>query len=221
MICNCNNSSTPRPNKLSWCHLKIIINNSVCLSKIIDIANTCFDIGFWPSHFKTSMSIIIPKPNKNSYNSLKSFRPIVLLNMIGKLIEKIIGERLQFCTITNDFIHFSQLGGLKKWLTIDASVTLTHFIHMEWVNNINTSMLTFDISQFFPSLNHYLLPKFFDKVGFDLKASKFFGNYLVGQQTKYIWNDFFSQLFSVDVEVGQVLWFKAQRVKQWNNSCIE
>jgi len=106
-ICNCNNSSMPRPDKLSLHHLKIIINDLVCLSKIIDIANMCFDIGFWPSHFKTSMSIVIPKPNKESYNSPKSFSPIMLLNMIGKLIEKVIGERLQFHAIANDFIHFS------------------------------------------------------------------------------------------------------------------
>ena len=74
----------------------------------------CFDICFWPFHFKTSMSIIIPKPNKESYDSFKSFRPIVLLNTIGKLIEKVIGEKLQFYAIMNDFIHFSQLDGLKK-----------------------------------------------------------------------------------------------------------
>jgi len=97
----------PRPDKLSLHHLKIIINDLVCLSKIIDIANMCFDIGFWPSHFKTSMSIVIPKPNKESYNSPKSFSPIMLLNVIGKLIEKVIGERLQFHAIANDFIHFS------------------------------------------------------------------------------------------------------------------
>ena len=60
------------------------------------------------------MSIIIPKPNKESYNSPKSFRPIVLLNMIGKIIEKVIKERLQFHTIANDFIYFSQLDSLKK-----------------------------------------------------------------------------------------------------------
>jgi len=83
-----------------------------------------------PSHFKTLISIIIPKPNKESYDFPKYFRPIVLLNMISKLIEKVIGERLQFYVIMNDFIHFSQLGGFKKQLTIDASITLTHFIYM-------------------------------------------------------------------------------------------
>jgi len=94
VIYNYNNFSTSRPDKLLWYHLKIIVNDSVYLSKIIDTANMCFDIGFWPSHFKTSISIIIPKPNKESYDSPKSFRPIVLLNIISKLIEKVIGERL-------------------------------------------------------------------------------------------------------------------------------
>ena len=50
--------------------------------------------------------------------------------MISKLIGKIIGERLQFHAIVNDFIHFSQLSGLKKQLTINASITLTYFIYI-------------------------------------------------------------------------------------------
>ena len=74
-------------------------------------------------------TIVIPKPNKQSYNSLKSFRPIVLLNTLDKLIEKVIGERLQFHIVANDFIYPSQLGGLKFKSTIDADVALTHIIH--------------------------------------------------------------------------------------------
>ena len=62
------------------------------------------------------------------YDQLKSFHPIVLLNTLGKLIEKIIAERIQFTVASNDFIHPSQLGGLKFKSTTDASVTLTHII---------------------------------------------------------------------------------------------
>ena len=72
--------------------------------------------------------IIIPKPNKISYDSLKLFKPIVLLNMLGKLIEKVIRERIQFYVVTNDFIHPSQLNGLKFKSIIDAGVTLMHII---------------------------------------------------------------------------------------------
>ena len=47
------------------------------------------------------------------YDFLNAFRPIVLLNKLGKLIEKVIGYRLQFQSILKDFIHSYQLGGLK------------------------------------------------------------------------------------------------------------
>ena len=72
--------------------------------------------------------IVIPKPNKKSYDSPKSFRPIVLLNTMGKLIEKVIGERLQFNTVSNNFIHLSQLGGLKFKSMVDAGIALMHAI---------------------------------------------------------------------------------------------
>jgi len=74
--------------------------------------------------------VIIPKPNKPSYDLPKSFHPIVLLNTLGKLIEKVIGERLQFHVVSNDFIHPSQLGGLKFKSTTDAGVALTHIIQL-------------------------------------------------------------------------------------------
>jgi len=50
--------------------------------------------------------------------------------MLGKLIEKVIGDRLQFQVISNNFIHQSQLGRLKFKSTTDASIALIHFIYM-------------------------------------------------------------------------------------------
>ena len=72
-----NNSSTPGPDKLSWNHLKTIFNDIECLNTFVQMANACINLGYWLSHFKTSTTIIIPKPNKKSYDSPKSFRPIV------------------------------------------------------------------------------------------------------------------------------------------------
>ena len=92
------------------------------------------------------MIIVIPKPNKESYNFLKSFQPIVLLNMLGKLIKKVIGKWLQFCLISNDFIHSYQLGDLKQRSMLDADAALTHFIQSGWTRNNTTSTLAFDIT---------------------------------------------------------------------------
>jgi len=127
----CNNSLVPSSDKLSWSHIKRIIKNNEYITKLIDIANACIDLEHWPSHFKMSMTVIIPKPNKALYNFPKFFCPIILLNIMGKLFEKMIGERLQFLTISNNFIYLYQLGSLKYRFTMDANIALTHFIRSE------------------------------------------------------------------------------------------
>jgi len=178
----CNNLSVPGLDKLTWNHIKSIIRNKDYIFKLIDITNTCIDLGYWPSHFKTSTMIIIPKSNKSVYNSPKLYQPIVLLNTIGKLIEKIIGEHLQFHTTSNSFIHYSQLGGLKQRSAMNAGVILTHIICLGWVKNLIMSTLAFDIAQFFSSLNHQLFPLILDKASLDQKVTIFFKNYLVGKK---------------------------------------
>jgi len=66
-------------------------------------------------------------------------------------------------------------------------------------------MLVFNITQFFLSLNHQLIPLIFKKARFDLKISLFFSDYLVNRKTRYLWNSFTSSFFSVDVGIAQGL----------------
>ena len=89
-IAKCSLSSSSGPNYISQRHLKHLVSNDTCLEKLLNIANACINLGYQPFHFKVANSVIIPKPNKESYNTPKSFCPIVLLNTTGKLIEKAI-----------------------------------------------------------------------------------------------------------------------------------
>jgi len=104
---------------------------------------------------------------------------------------------------SNDFIHPSQLSGLKFKSTIDVGVALIYIIWIGWVKNLSTSTLAFDIAQFFPSLNHQLLSLIMKKAGFDNWIISFFTNYLVDRKTNYYWNNFISPVFNVNVGVGQ------------------
>jgi len=131
------------------------------------------------------------------------FRPIILLNTLGKLIEKIIAERIQFTVLKNNFIYPCQLGGLKFKSTSDAEVVLTHIVRSGWAKEKTTSTLAFDISQFFPSLNHGMLTSILSKTGLETKVSKFFANYLVQRKTNYAWNNMQSSDFKVNIGVGQ------------------
>ena len=185
-IQKCVDTSASGPDRMSWRHWKIIIKNDEYLSRIINIANACINLGFWLEYFKVSTTVIIPKPNKPSYDNPKAFRPIVLLNTLSKLIEKVIAERIQFIVASNDFLHPSQLGGLKFKSTLDAGIALMHIIRSGWSKGRTTSTLAFDISQFFPSLNHRFLVLILEKAGLCPKVTSFFANYLIQRSTNYI-----------------------------------
>lgn len=88
---------------------------------------------------------------------------------------------------------------------MDTSIFITHLIWAGWVKDLQLSMLVFDITQFFSLLNyqHFLL--ILNEAGFDLWISIFFSDYLVGRKTKYLWNNFSSPFFNVNVGIGQGL----------------
>ena len=64
-------------------------------------------------------------------------------------------------------------------------------------------MLAFNIAQFFPLLNHQLLPLILDKTSLNHKILLFFRNYLVCRKTKYLWNSFSSPFFNINIGVEQ------------------
>ena len=58
--------------------------------------------------------MIISKPGKPAYNTPKVFRPIVLLNILGKLIKKMIARQLQFDAVKYSILYPNQLGGVAQ-----------------------------------------------------------------------------------------------------------
>ena len=196
-IAKCLASLTPGPDHISWRHLKLLITSDRCLIKIMQIANACINLEYWLSHFKSSNTVVIPKPNKDSHNSPKSFHPIVLLNTTGKLIKKVISNCLQFHLSANSFLNSHQFGGIWQCSTTDAGIYLTHLIRAGWLKQCHTSVIAFDIAQFFPSLNHYFLSLCLKKVGLNSNVIQFFNSYHSNRSTSYSWNNLSSPLFDV------------------------
>src|SRR4029077_8293004 len=118
--------NAPGRDHISWRFLKDIIHDHKVADALLWIANACFDSGIWPVHFKISDTAIIPKPNKDSYDVPKSFRPIVLLSTVGKLFEKMITNRLQYDVAAFQLLHRLQFGGVRQHSTEDAGCFLSH-----------------------------------------------------------------------------------------------
>ena len=145
----CSNVSAPGPDHITWRYLKSILADDICASSILSLTNSCITLRHWPRHFKesvSSVSVIIPKPGKPAYDTPKAFRPIVLLNTLGKLIEKMIARRLQFDAVKHSVLHPNQLGGIAQRSTKDAGLFLTHLVRSGWAKGLKTSVVAFDIA---------------------------------------------------------------------------
>ena len=126
-----NNLSVLSPNRILWKYLKAVVKNTEYLNNIVNIGNIhvlCINPVYWLLHFKLSSLVIIPKPKKAFYDSSKIFCSIILLNMLKKLIKKIIDEKLQFQLILKFFIYLNQLREFKQHLSMDTGHFITFLI---------------------------------------------------------------------------------------------
>ena len=87
--------------------------------------------------------------------------------------------------------------------TTDAGVILTHIIRSGWQKSLLTSTLAFNILQFFPSLNYCLLMKIIQKADLNIHIVDLFNNNLIDRKTNYLWNNFSSYIFNINIGIGQ------------------
>ena len=88
--------------------LLIQLPNSA-IDRLKDIVNLSISMGYFSIVFKNRIIILITKPGKDKKN-LINYRPMTLLEIPGKIIERIINKRLhRFCERENIF-HKEQYG---------------------------------------------------------------------------------------------------------------
>ena len=203
MLTGCSGWSAPGPDHLTWSHIKILVLDENILKLLVWLANACFVTGVWPDYFKTSKTVVIPNPNTPAYNIPKAFRLIVLLNTHDKLFKKVIANRLQWECACYGLLHPCQFGGIRQNSTKDAGSYLIHLVCAGWLKGYKTSIIAFDLAQYFPYLNHSALTLVLDQMGFADSVIKFFSNYFVGRFTRFLWNAKLSDPFSCDMGVGQ------------------
>ena len=88
--------------------LLIQLPNSA-IDRLQDIVNLSISMGYFSIVLKNGIIILIPKPGKDLKNPI-NYRPITLLEIPGKIIERIINKRLyRFCE-RNKIFHKEQYG---------------------------------------------------------------------------------------------------------------
>jgi len=92
------------------------------------IYNACLKEGCFPKKWKRSVIIPIIKPGKEECNDILKYRPISLINTGGKLLERLMIDRILFHIYSNDLFSDNQCGFTPQRGTVDAGIEVKNFI---------------------------------------------------------------------------------------------
>ncbi|KAF4999739.1 hypothetical protein FDECE_11418 [Fusarium decemcellulare] len=93
--------------------------------------NACLKLHYHPAGFKHAITVILRKLGKDTYGSPRSWRPIALLSAIGKLLEKIIANRLKDLALKHNLLPDTQFG-LPGKCTTTALQFLLDPVYQAW-----------------------------------------------------------------------------------------
>lgn len=123
------------------------------IQKITDIFNACVRLNYWPTNFKLAKVIPILKSGKDPA-AASSYRPISLLNSIGKIFEKTIYNFLDDFATKNNIIPKYQFGFKRGHSTTHQVKRLISFINKNKAKKKSTGVILLDIEKAFDSIWH-------------------------------------------------------------------
>ena len=101
--------------------------------------------------------VVLDKSGKPSYDSLSSFRIIVLLQTISKILERIVASRLSAIARYIGLLHSNQCGSLPSLSSFDTCTALTDIVRSLQRPALNVSSLFLDIKGGFDNVDAGIL----------------------------------------------------------------
>lgn len=131
---------------------KILLWNVESLPQTLtSIYNGCLKNACFPKRWKKARIIPIIKPGKEEILNPSKFRPISLLNVGGKVLEKLLINRINHYLYTNTLLNDNQYGFRPQRSTTDAAIALKEFIYEAFQNGQITVIVSLDVKGAFDS----------------------------------------------------------------------
>jgi len=107
--------------------------------------------GLFPTEWIKAKLIPIIKPGKERSYEVSKYRPISLLNIGGKVLEKLMINRINRHIHTNEYINKNQYGFRPQTSTIDAVMALKDYIEEGFRSGEITVLVSLDVEGVFKS----------------------------------------------------------------------
>ena len=205
-----------KPRRKKFCK-EIDTNKSSCITNISSkvlkdafltlirqstyLLNVSFRTGIFPDCWK--LANIIPLFKGGNRNNEGNFRPVSLLPLPSKIIEKIVHQRISNFIETNNYLDDKQGGFRKNHSTINTIANLSNDI-FNGINNREMTLSCFiDMAKAFDTVNHQILLQKLSKLGIGNTLFNWVKNYLSDRKQCTTANSITSQFLDISRGVPQ------------------
>ena len=153
------------------------------LEYLLTLFNQCLKLGLFPTTWKEAYVKILPKPGKDDYNQLTSYRPIGLLPVLGKILEALFINRMTWDFYRTGKLSLKQFGFRPQTSSVDALRKLISEIE-KWKKKEDTQvmMVSLDIKAAFDNAFWPYLIQSLKARGIKSNLQKLILHYLVSRK---------------------------------------
>ena len=192
-------NKSPGPQSIPVNLLKLIAD--LIITPLTKIISQSFTTGVFPDALKISK--VIPIHKGNSPEEINNYRPISLLSIFDKIIEKIVHKRLYNFLEQNNVLYINQFGFRKNNSTTFALLQITEKIKETIDNRKYGCGIFIDLRKAFDTVNHNILLKKLEHYGIRDDAYKWFESYLSNRRQYVFLNGESSEIRNTTCGVPQ------------------
>ena len=144
----CRNSA---PGQDEMCYKMISHLSDEGLMEVLSLYNRVWEEGYIPAGWKEAVIVPIRKPGKDPSNPV-NYRPIALTSQFGKLMERLVNERLMYFVEEKGLLSRYQSGFRKGRNTIDSVLCLENEIRKAQIHKETVVAVFLDVEKAYDML---------------------------------------------------------------------
>ena len=176
-------------------------NVNILSTPLSFIINRSFEQGVFPESLKTAQ--VTPVHKKEDTLTISNYRPISLLSVFSKILEKSMYNRIYSFLCKHKLINTTQFGFRSKHSTEHALISLIETIKKYLDDGEIVCGVFIDSQKAFDTVNHEILLEKLKHYGIRSKQNDWFRSFLTNKKQYVSMEGFFSQTKIVKFSVPQ------------------